>query len=206
MNEFEIQECKIKISEYKPLIDKLNNSLNISSLQKQVEKFENQAAEPNFWEDMGNAQKIMQKSNHLKSKISKFKHLSNMAEDCETMIEMLIEENDDSLADELEKTLKEVEREIKEQTLQTLLSGEYDSKNAIITLHAGAGGTEAMDWVEMLFRMYSRWAERHNFKTKTLDYIAGDEAGIKSISILIEGQNAYGYLKSESGACSSFSI
>ena len=159
MNEFEIQECKIKISEYKPLIDKLNNSLNISSLQKQVEKFENQAAEPNFWEDMGNAQKIMQKSNHLKSKISKFKHLSNMAEDCETMIEMLIEENDDSLADELEKTLKEVEREIKEQTLQTLLSGEYDSKNAIITLHAGAGGTEAMDWVEMLFRMYSRWAE-----------------------------------------------
>ena len=199
MNEFEIQECKIKISEYKPLIDKLNNSLNINSLEKQVEKFENQAAAPNFWEDMDNAQKIMQKSNHLKSKISKFKSLSSMVEDCETMIDMLIEENDDSLASDLEKTLKEVEREIKEQTLQTLLSGEYDSKNAIITLHAGAGGTEAMDWVEMLFRMYSRWAERHNFKTKTLDYIAGDEAGIKSISILIEGQNAYGYLKSESG-------
>ncbi|MDE5600702.1 MAG: peptide chain release factor 2, partial [Oscillospiraceae bacterium] len=100
---------------------------------------------------------------------------------------------------ELNKTLEKINHEIKSQTLATLLIGEYDSNNAIITLHAGAGGTEAMDWVEMLFRMYSRWAERHGFKVKTLDYVAGEEAGIKSISLLIEGPNAYGYLKVESG-------
>ncbi|MDE5853001.1 MAG: peptide chain release factor 2, partial [Oscillospiraceae bacterium] len=145
------------------------------------------------------AQNIMKKCNHLKDKIAKCKNLKILIEDSETLLEMLKEDDDKELSLELNKTLEKINHEIKSQTLSTLLIGEYDSNNAIITLHAGAGGTEAMDWVEMLFRMYSRWAERHGFKVKTLDYVAGEEAGIKSISLLIEGPNAYGYLKVESG-------
>ncbi len=199
MNAIEYQEFKGKISEYKPLITQLRDSLNIDNLQKNIKKLEARATAPNFWDDMQTAQQIMQKTTYLKDKITKFTNLETMMEDCETMFEMLTEEDDEALSDELNQTLNKIDKEIKEQTLSTLLSGEYDSKNAIITLHAGAGGTEAMDWVEMLSRMYTRWAERHNFKIKTLDYISGDEAGIKSVSLLIEGQNAYGYLKSESG-------
>ena len=199
MNAIEYQEFKGKISEYKPLIAQLRDSLNIDYLNNKVKELEVQAAAPNFWEDMKSAQQIMQKTTYLKDKINKFTNLKTMMEDCETMFEMLTEEDDSQLSEELSQTLNKIDKEIQEQTLSTLLSGEYDSKNAIITLHAGAGGTEAMDWVEMLSRMYTRWAERHKFKIKTLDYIAGDEAGIKSVSLLIEGQNAYGYLKSESG-------
>ena len=199
MNAIEYQEFKGKISEYKPLIAQLCASLNIDHLNNEIKNLELQATDPNFWDNMKSAQQIMQKTTYLKDKINKFTNLKTMMEDCETMFEMLVEEDDASLSNELSQTLNKIDKEIKEQTLSTLLSGEYDSKNAIITLHAGAGGTEAMDWVEMLSRMYTRWAERHSFKIKTLDYIAGDEAGIKSISLLIEGQNAYGYLKSESG-------
>lgn len=199
MNAIEYQEFKGKISEYKPLIAQLRDSLNINSLKDKIKNLEAQATAPNFWDDMKSAQQIMQKTTYLKDKITKFTNLETMMEDCETMFEMLTEEDDESLSNELSQTLNKMNKDIQEQTLSTLLSGEYDSKNAIITLHAGAGGTEAMDWVEMLSRMYTRWAERHNFKIKTLDYIPGDEAGIKSISLLIEGQNAYGYLKSESG-------
>lgn len=199
MNAIEYQEFKGKISEYKPLITQLRDSLNIDNLKEKIKKLESKATATDFWDDMQAAQRIMQKTTYLKDKITKFTNLETMMEDCETMFEMLTEEDDESLSDELNQTLSKIDKEIQEQTLSTLLSGEYDSKNAIITLHAGAGGTEAMDWVEMLSRMYTRWAERHNFKLKTLDYISGDEAGIKSISLLIEGQNAYGYLKSESG-------
>lgn len=199
MNAIEYQEFKGKISEYKPLIAQLRDSLNINSLKNKIKNLEAQATAPNFWDDIKSAQQIMQKTTYLKDKITKFTNLETMMEDCETMFEMLTEEDDESLSNELSQTLNKMNKDIQEQTLSTLLSGEYDSKNAIITLHAGAGGTEAMDWVEMLSRMYTRWAERHNFKIKTLDYIPGDEAGIKSISLLIEGQNAYGYLKSESG-------
>ncbi len=199
MDAIEFQDYKSKISEYNPKIKKLGDSLNIELLKKQVAELENKAAAPNFWDNMNEAQNIMKKCNHLKDKINKFKNLKILIEDSEILLEMLKEDDDKELSLELNKTLEKINYEIKNQTLSTLLIGEYDSNNAIITLHAGAGGTEAMDWVEMLFRMYSRWAERHGFKVKTLDYTAGEEAGIKSISLLIEGLNAYGYLKVESG-------
>lgn len=199
MDAIEFQDYKSKISEYNPKIKKLGDSLNIELLKKQVAELENKAAAPNFWDNMNEAQNIMKKCNHLKDKITKFKNLKILIEDSEILLEMLKEDDDKELSLELNKTLEKINYEIKNQTLSTLLIGEYDSNNAIITLHAGAGGTEAMDWVEMLFRMYSRWAERHGFKVKTLDYTAGEEAGIKSISLLIEGLNAYGYLKVESG-------
>ncbi len=122
-----------------------------------------------------------------------------MLDDMLTMCELAVEENDNSLLPDLEHEYSEFEQKLEEATLSTLLSGEYDHNNAMLSFHAGAGGTEAQDWAQMLFRMYTRWAERHGFKYKTLDYLDGDEAGLKSAVIAIEGENAYGYLKGEAG-------
>ena len=125
--------------------------------------------------------------------------MKNLYEDTETLIDLAIEEKDLSLFDEARKNVELVQKELENQRLEILLNGEFDSKNAILTLHAGAGGTEAQDWVDMLYRMYCRWGERHNYKVKTLDYLDGDGAGLKSVVFSIEGINAYGYLKGEAG-------
>ena len=132
-------------------------------------------------------------------KIEKVKTLEKKIEDASALIELLSDTDDQALFDELNSTLLELEKEVEEARLETLLSGKYDSFNAILTLHAGAGGTEAMDWTNMLFRMYSMYAEKHNFKVKVLDVLDGEEAGIKSITFLVSGENAYGYLKAEKG-------
>lgn len=154
---------------------------------------------PDFWDDLENSQKVVQETKILQNKVEKFKLLSSKLEDTITMVEISIEEQDDSIFDEVMSEVKSFKTELEDVRLSTLLSGEYDNKNAILTFHAGAGGTEAQDWAEMLYRMYNRWAERHNFNVKLLDYLDGDEAGLKSASILIEGENAYGFLKSEAG-------
>ena len=132
-------------------------------------------------------------------KIEKVNNLEKKIEDASALIELLSDTDDQALFDELNSTLLELEKEVEEARLETLLSGKYDSFNAILTLHAGAGGTEAMDWTNMLFRMYSMYAEKHNFKVKVLDVLDGEEAGIKSITFLVSGENAYGYLKAEKG-------
>ena len=132
-------------------------------------------------------------------KIEKVKTLEKKIEDASTLIDLLSDTDDQALFDELNSTLLALEKEVEEARLETLLSGKYDSFNAILTLHAGAGGTEAMDWTNMLFRMYSMYAEKHNFKVKVLDVLDGEEAGIKSITFLVSGENAYGYLKAEKG-------
>ena len=190
---------KDKINEFIPKIEKLKVSLNLGFLEKQIEDFEEKIAKENFWEDLENARKITKKCRVLKGKIEKFNLLVQKEEDCKVLLSMIEEEDDDDLFDELEKYVKDLEKDVEQQSLEILLNGEYDSKNAILTLHAGAGGTEAMDWVQMLYRMYDRWAERHNFKTDVLNIVDGEEAGIKSISILVKGENAYGFLKSEVG-------
>ena len=141
----------------------------------------------------------MQKVSQLKTKVKAYEDLKQDYEDTLTLIELANEENDESLLDEVTKGVDRVIATMEEQRLSTLLTGEYDGKNAILTFHAGAGGTEAQDWVEMLFRMYQHWGERHGFKVKTLDFLDGEEAGLKSAVVLVEGLNAYGYLKSESG-------
>ncbi len=199
MNAIEYEEYKSALAELFPQAQKLGNALDIEALKTKLEELENKAAEPDFWDDMESAQKIMRLSNHTKDKISKYQSLIQKLEDSQTILELLLEEDDDSLSQELSQNITTARKDLEEQTLSTLLTGEYDSNNAIITLHAGAGGTEAMDWAEMLFRMYSRWSERRGFSIKTLDFVEGDEAGLKSISLLIEGENAYGYLKSETG-------
>jgi peptide chain release factor 2 len=144
-------------------------------------------------------QKILQKIKQLKEKMSRYENLVNHCEDLWTLIELAIEGEDLSVVDEVKGSYDSLSKEYENLRLETLLSGHYDKNNTILALHAGAGGTEAQDWVQMLYRMYTRYAERHGFKVKVLDYLDGDEAGLKSVSVLIEGENAYGYLKSESG-------
>lgn len=148
---------------------------------------------------MENSQKVLQQTKSLKNKLEKYQKLRALYDDTGVLIEMAMEEGDDSSDAEVAASLQELRHTIETMTLETLLSGEYDKNNAILTLHAGAGGTEAQDWAEMLLRMYTRYAERSGYSVETLDLLPGEEAGVKSVTILIKGENAYGYLKSEKG-------
>lgn len=160
---------------------------------------EEQSADPEFWNDIEKSQKVLQKIKNLKEKVERFEHLEKKWEDLTTLVLLADEEEDLSVLDEVDREYNDLVKELDNLKLETLLNGPYDKNNAILSLHAGAGGTEAQDWVEMLLRMYTRWAEQKGFKVNTLDYLAGDDAGVKSVTISIEGLNAYGYLKSEKG-------
>ncbi len=154
---------------------------------------------PDFYDDMENAGKIMQKIKGLRDKLQRYTNLVSLWEDTKTLVELALEENDESVLDEVKSGYKTLSENLENMKLETMLSGKYDKNNAIITLHAGAGGTEAQDWCEMLYRMYTHWAERKGFKVETLDFLDGEEAGLKSITFLVEGLNAYGYAKAEKG-------
>ena len=154
---------------------------------------------PDFWDDVEAAQKITQETTWLKNEVETWQSLKVKLDDVETLWELAMEEEDASLEDEIKDGLGVIEQEIEKLELNLLLGGEYDGNNAILTIHAGAGGTEAQDWAQMLFRMYNRYAERAQFKTEILDLQDGDEAGIKSVTIQINGHNAFGYLKAEKG-------
>lgn len=195
----QLEELKLKLSENGPLIEDLKEAIGVSRLEEEIKELEKVSSVPDFWDDIENSQKILQKISFLKSRVKNYKKLKNLYEDTETLIDLAIEEKDLSLLDEARKNVELVQKELENQRLEILLNGEFDSKNAILTLHAGAGGTEAQDWVDMLYRMYCRWGERHNYKVKTLDYLDGDGAGLKSVVFSIEGINAYGYLKGEAG-------
>ena len=160
---------------------------------------ENKAAEPGFWEDIENSQRVLQKTKVLKTKVETYEKLVSDFEDLKVLNELGIEEQDESVIPEVRQEFDRLKNAYGKLKLETLLSGPYDRNNAIMTMHAGAGGTEAQDWVQMLFRMYTRWAEDHQYTVRTLDYLDGDEAGIKSATIQIIGENAYGYLRSEKG-------
>lgn len=155
--------------------------------------------EPEFWDDTNKAQEIMKELNSLKSIVDEYNRLKTEYEDVATLIEMGYEENDETLLSEIEESLNMFIEDFEELKLKTLLSEEYDNYNAILTLHAGAGGTESCDWVSMLCRMYQRWADKKGYSTQILDFLDGDEAGLKSVTIQINGEYAYGYLKSERG-------
>jgi len=154
---------------------------------------------PGFWDDAKKAQEIIKELNGLKSIVEKYNRLKREYEDIATLIQMVYEENDDSLLPEIKESLDKFEEDFEELRLRTLLSEEYDSYNAILTLHAGAGGTESCDWAGMLCRMYQRWADKKGYTTQILDYLDGEEAGLKSVTLQINGEYAYGYLKSERG-------
>lgn len=166
---------------------------------KLVEELEEKIAEPNFWDDVEHSQSIMKELKNLKDFIEKIDGLAGSYDDIYTLIEMAYEENDENLISEISEEITAFEENFEEMRIQTLLSGEYDKDNAIVTLHAGAGGTESCDWASMLYRMYNRWAERKGFSVEVLDYLDGDVAGIKAVTFQVNGENAYGYLKSEKG-------
>ncbi len=195
----EFEEYRQKLHDLKPAIEDLGQAYDLEHAAEEVEELENRASEPGFWDDMEKSQKILQRTKALKDKIEGYHTLCSQQEDLLTLCDLAIEMDDDSMIDELREGYDALSDELERRKLATLLLGEYDANNAILSFHAGAGGTEAQDWCDMLYRMYTRWAERHGFSYKILDYLEGDDAGLKSASILIEGENAYGFLKSESG-------
>ena len=195
----QFEELKLSLEELEPDIKDLKEALGLEAMKKEIGELEEAQTSPDFWDDMEKSQKIIQRTSMLKNKVSAYETLVSGYEDALTLIEMGDEEEDLSILPDAQQEVEKVRKELEEQRLATLLTGEYDANTAILTFHAGAGGTEAQDWAEMLYRMYCRWGERHNFKVKTLDYLDGEEAGLKSAVVLIEGLNAYGYLKSEAG-------
>ena len=180
-------------------ITALGEAIDAETLKKEVEELDAATAAPDFWNDTENSQKVLKQLKTKKGLLDGYLSLSKTYDDLMTMIEMIADEEDDSYADEVILDLGTLEKQYADEKISVMLSGQYDASNAILSIHPGAGGTEAQDWAEMLYRMYCRFAERHKFKVKVLDYLDGEEAGIKNVSILISGDNAYGYLKSESG-------
>ncbi|MDR3767405.1 MAG: peptide chain release factor 2 [Butyricicoccus sp.] len=195
----EFEEYKVKLNNMKPALDELRGNLNLDQAAREVDELEMKSSQPGFWDKPEESQKVVSRMGALKGKIESFNNLYSQWEDLLTLCEMAIEENDESMLEELETGYAHVEEEMEKQKMSTLLTGEYDRNNALVSFHAGAGGTEAQDWCSMLYRMYTRWAERHGFTYKIMDYQDGEEAGLKSADIVIEGENAYGFLKGESG-------
>ena len=180
-------------------LEDLGSALKIDRLRDEAEELEQKTLVPNFWDDTENSGKILRELKRIKSTIEEYAELKRSLEDAMTLADMGIEENDESVTDEVIAEVEKIRAGEERMRLETLLSGEYDACNAIVSLHPGAGGTEAQDWASMLYRMYTRWAEKHGFAVKLLDWLDGDEAGLKSATMLVEGTNAYGYLKSEHG-------
>lgn len=195
----QFEELRLALEKLRPDINDLADALGLQGMKEEISQLDERAAMPGFWDDMERSQKILQRSSMLKNKIANYEKLCASLEDALALVELADEAEDLSLLPEAQQEYQKIQAELEAIRLTTLLKCEYDAKNAILTFHAGAGGTEAQDWASMLYRMYCRWAERHGFQVKTLDYLDGEEAGLKSASILIEGINAYGFLKSEAG-------
>ena len=199
MARIEFDEYKVKLGDLEPKLKALGESLGLEAAKEELERLHAMAASEGFWNDAANSQKVTKQTRLLENKIGSYEKMCADREDLLVLCEMAVEEDDDSLLPELEEGYATLEKEMEEARLETLLTGEYDANNALMSFHAGAGGTEAQDWCQMLYRMYTRWAERHGFTYKIMDYLEGDEAGLKSADILIEGPNAYGFLKGENG-------
>ena len=195
----EFDSYKQKLNECKPALDGLAASLNVEGLRNELERLHAMQEAPGFWDDPDKSQKIVVKTRQAETKIERYEKMCGNWDDLMTICEMAMEEDDDSMLDELKEGYAALVSAMESCRLETLLTGKYDKNNAMVSFQAGAGGTEAQDWCQMLYRMYTRWTERHGFTYKILDYQEGDEAGLKSASIMIEGENAYGFMKGESG-------
>ena len=195
----EFDSYKQKLNEIKPTLDGLADSLNLEGLKSELERYQAMQEAPGFWDDPEKSQQIVMKSKTAENKLNRYAAMVSSWEDMITICEMAAEEDDDSMLDELKEGYATLVSSMESCRLETLLTGKYDKNNAMVSFQAGAGGTEAQDWCQMLYRMYTRWTERHGFTYKIMDYQEGDEAGLKSASIMIEGENAYGFMKGESG-------
>ena len=195
----EFDSYKQKLHDIRPALEGLADSLNLEGLKNELERLHAMQEAPGFWDDPVKSQKIVMKIKQAEGKIERYNKMDSTWEDLITICEMAAEEDDDSMLPELKEGFEFLTHEMESCRLETLLTGKYDKNNALMSFQAGAGGTEAQDWCQMLYRMYTRWAERSGFTYKIMDYQEGDEAGLKSASIVIEGENAYGFLKGESG-------
>ena len=195
----QFDEYKSKLLALKPTLVDLAEALGLESAHQELDLLQAESAADGFWNDMDHAQKITTRIKNLQDKIDDHKKREAGLEDLLTLCEMGQEMEDESLVPEVEEGYEHLVQDLEKASLATLFTGEYDHLNCMLTIHAGAGGTEAQDWASMLFRMYTRWAERQGFKWETLDYEDGDEAGIKSATIMVTGENAYGYLRGENG-------
>ncbi len=195
----EFDNIRLELEGLEEPVNTLRESLHIDHVMTEISELEARTQEPDFWNNVEKAQSLQTKLKRLQKKVDNFNALAAEREDLLTMCELANEEEDLSYLEELQTGLADLKENFEKMRLETLLTGEYDKNNCIITLHAGAGGTEAQDWVSMLYRMYTRWAEAHGYEIKVLEYLDGDEAGIKSCSMMLTGENAYGFLRSEIG-------
>lgn len=194
-----LEEAKRKLIDMRGNLVELHSALRIDTLKEKTAELEAASLEPNFWNDAAKSTRVMQEIKQMKDTVEEYETLCTRLEDAVVLAEMAIEENDESSLAEVEAELAFVVKEEERMRIAVLLSGPYDKHNAILAFHPGAGGTEAQDWASMLYRMYTRWGDAHGFNVKLVDWLDGDEAGLKSATIMIEGVNAYGYLKSENG-------
>ena len=195
----EYEEYKVKLNNLKPALEELGTALKLEEARREIAELEEESSQPGFWNDVSHSQQVQQRIKQLQNRVDGYNRLCTAWDDIFTMCEMALEEEDDSLIEDVQSEFRAFSEKLESMRLSTLLTGEYDANNVILTLHPGAGGTEAQDWASMLYRMYTRWAERHGYKYTLMDWQDGDEAGIKSATIKIEGENAYGFLKSENG-------
>lgn len=195
----ELDQFKYTLSTYEKPLQEVRESLNLDAKIRRIDELDKTMEEPSFWEDAELSTRLVKEAKHLKDTVAEFNRLQNQYEEIGLMIEMGYEENDPAIVPEIQKMVDEFSNELEALRLRTLLTGEYDGNNAIMRLNAGAGGTESCDWCSILYRMYCRWAESKGFSVEMLDYLAGEEAGIKSVTLQINGENAFGYLKSERG-------
>ena len=195
----DIDEVSRQINNLKTKLSDLKESMKLSEVEEELANLEKQTLSQDFWQDTENQAKVLSKISSLKKKVTLFKDVENDLSATQEIFDLVVEENDNNLEKEITDALKNLENKINELEISTLLSGKYDANNAIITIHPGAGGTEAQDWAEMLYRMYTRWANANGFKVEELDYLDGEEAGLKSVTFQVTGEYAYGYLKSEHG-------
>ncbi|MBO5248196.1 MAG: peptide chain release factor 2 [Clostridia bacterium] len=194
-----LDNYRVKLMEIEQRIQELASAMRIEQVKKVLAEYETVTADPDFWNDMERSQKILVEQKRQQGILASYQAVASQHEDAVTLVELAMEECDEDTENEIVSMTENLEKTIERLTMDTLLDGEYDKSNAILTFHAGAGGTEAQDWALMLFRMYSRYGEQNGFKVKCLDMLDGDEAGIKSAVLMLEGPNAYGYMKSESG-------
>jgi len=195
----QLEQARSQLRDMQPKIEELARSLKIDLLKAKCSELEKTAAEPEFWNDPEQSQKVLGELKAVKDTVTAYEDLASLFDSTLEMLDLAISDEDESFTDDILADIKSIEQSYEEQKIKLLLSGEYDRSNAIVSIHPGAGGTEAQDWAEMLYRMYMRFSERRGFRFKVLDYLDGDEAGIKSVTFLVEGEFAYGYLKSESG-------
>lgn len=195
----EFDEHRQQLAELSASLLQLRDALHIGRTMDEIAELEARAQEPGFWDDVATAQKTQTKIRHLQMRVDHFNKLQRQLEDLEVLVELGEEAGDAQIAVETGDGIARLQDQYEKMRLETLFTGEFDDSNAILTLHAGAGGTEAQDWAEMLYRMYLRWADAHDFEVKLLDFLEGDEAGLKSVSFMVIGDYAYGYLRSEMG-------